>query len=146
MVPLILCVGFVVDYSRISLAREQLQNAANSTVLALAGDTDATEAQLKATAAARMATMVPGSYQFTVEDVSRASSTITLKAKGSMDATLMSIAGFGTLEQSVTSKATWGTWQAGGGGCSSSISARAARASTHSSTSTWRSFPARWSG
>ena len=63
---------------------------------------------LKQMATGRMATMLPN-YNFEVTSAVPTSGTLTISAKGSIAAGLTTVAGYETLEQSVTSQAAWGT-------------------------------------
>jgi Flp pilus assembly protein TadG len=109
MVPTILFAGFAVDYSRGSLARVTLQNAADATVLTLARGDTTDSALLKAAAQQRMSTMVPEWYDFEVNSVTRDGSKMTLNATGEIPAGVSGIIGLSTLDQTVSSEVIWGT-------------------------------------
>jgi Flp pilus assembly protein TadG len=107
---MVMFVGVAMDYSRASRAHTKLQNSLDAVVLGIAREAqEGTSAEtLKEMATARMATMLPN-YDFEVTSVDPSSATLTIQARGSVAAGLTSVAGYETLEQSVTSEATWGT-------------------------------------
>ncbi len=109
-IPLLMATGMAVDYTRASAARSELQNAADSAVLALATNskTVTNTETLKTLATNHMAGMLPDWYDFEVTSITNASSTIELEAAGSLEAGISGVLGISTLGQSVTSEAVWG--------------------------------------
>jgi Flp pilus assembly protein TadG len=107
---MVMFVGVATDYSRSSRAHTKLQNSLDAVALGIAREAqEGTSAEtLKEMATVRMATMLPN-YSFEVTSAVPTSGSLTIQAKGSIDAGLTSVAGYETLEQSVTSQATWGT-------------------------------------
>jgi Flp pilus assembly protein TadG len=107
---MVMFVGVAMDYSRASRAHTKLQNSLDAVVLGIAREAqEETSAEtLKEMAAARMATMLPD-YDFEVISAVPTSGTLTIQAKGSVKAGLTTVAGYETLEQSVSSQAAWGT-------------------------------------
>jgi Flp pilus assembly protein TadG len=108
---LILLSGMALDYGRSSQARTKMQNAADAVVLGVARDitTDTTDESLKQMVSTRMATMLPGNYDFEVTSATTAGGILSVSAEGSIAAGLTSVAGYKELKQRITSQATWGT-------------------------------------
>jgi len=107
----LLFVGAAMDYARSSRAQTALQNAADAIVLALAREAqeETSDEELTEMASEQMATMLRGEYDFSVTSVVTTGSSLTLIAEGTIPPGLTTIAGYESLEQSVTSTATWGT-------------------------------------
>jgi len=100
-----------IAYKNTSSARSNLQNATDAIALSLGREAadGASEEVLKERATARLATMLPGNYAFTVKSVTKSSGTLTMTVEGSIPATLTSIAGYRSLKQKVITQTTWGT-------------------------------------
>jgi Flp pilus assembly protein TadG len=111
LTSLLLFSGVAVDYERASSARSSLQNASDAIVLALGREaaSNTPTDTLKQMATARLASMLPSNYAFSVKTVAKTSGTLTMTVEGSIPATITSIAGYKTLKQKVVSQATWGT-------------------------------------
>ena len=108
---LLVLTGGAVDFARTSMAKTNLQNAADSAVLSIArnGSGATTQEALKEFATNYMAAMLPSDYDFEVTSVSRDGNLVQLSAEGSLEPGLSALAGFETLHQSTASEATWGT-------------------------------------
>ena len=108
---LLVMTGGAVDFARTSVAKTNLQNAADSAVLAIArnGSGASTQDALKVFATNYMAAMLPSDYDFEVLSVSRDGNLVQLTAEGSLEPGLSALAGFDSLHQSTASEAIWGT-------------------------------------
>jgi len=107
----LLFVGVAMDYARSSRAQTSLQNAADAIVLSLAREAqeETSDEELTEMASEQMATMLRGAYDFSVTSLVTTGSSLTITAEGSIPAGLTTIAGYESLAQQVTSRATWGT-------------------------------------
>ena len=110
MIPMMILTGAAVDYTRTSAADAKLQNAADTVLLGIARtyDPDADEEEVKELATAQMATMLPQSYDFSVDSLLIDGSTITLAATGSIPAGITGMLGIEQLDQGASSEVVWG--------------------------------------
>jgi Flp pilus assembly protein TadG len=108
---LLMLTGVAVDLSRAVRAEADLQNAADSAVLAIARDVEATTTidWIKTHAAQRMSAMLPETYDFEIVSAARTGSIVTIDAVGSMPTGISAALGVSRIDQKVTSEALWGT-------------------------------------
>ncbi len=110
-VVLLLIMGAAIDYARVSRSYTQLQNAADSALLAVAHTAkDSSDVStLKALAADYMASMLPDGFDFDITAFSKDGSTLKMTAEGNVAASLTSVAGFHDFTPAATSQVYWGT-------------------------------------
>ncbi len=110
-VVLLLIMGAALDYARVSKTYTELQNAADSALLAVAHTAkDSSDVgALKALTADYMASMLPDGFDFDITSFSKDGSTLKLTAQGTVPASLTSVAGFHEFSPTATSQVYWGT-------------------------------------
>jgi Flp pilus assembly protein TadG len=110
-IVLLMSIGVAVDYTRMSTAKTRLQNAADSTLLAVAqtAKTNSNIDTLTALAADQMETMLPEGYDFDITSLDKQGSTLSMTATSSVPAGITSVAGYDELEYSANSQVYWGT-------------------------------------
>jgi len=107
MIPLLLAVGFGVDYARHSAAHKNLQEVADAAALALAAAKNGSETQMRALAGDVIAANTARTRLDTV-DIAALESTkdyVDLSLSGSIPATFMGLAGWETLGVTASAKA-----------------------------------------
>lgn len=110
-VALLLLTGAALDYARVSKSYTQLQNVADSALLAVAqtakdnSDIDT----LKQLASNHMTTMLPNGYDFEITSFVKEGSSLSMSATGIVPATLTSVVGYEQFEPAVFSEVYWGT-------------------------------------
>jgi len=118
IVPILGCVGFAIDYSRVNSARTAMQDALDAAVLMVAKDDSTgtlTSAQLNAKAQAYFSGLYGSHPEVTINNVSAtysggsgAPSTILLNGSGTLPTQFANLLGFPSLNFNVSSTATWG--------------------------------------
>src|SRR6185312_2005254 len=119
LIPVMVCIGAAVDYSRVSLARMAMQAALDSTALMLSRDLalgTITQAQIgnKAQAYFTAAYTNPDAQSVSISASytprgSGTAQTILLNGSGAIATEFMAVVGYPTLGFSVSSTTTWGT-------------------------------------
>jgi Flp pilus assembly protein TadG len=110
-IVLLMSVGVAVDYTRMSTAKTRLQNAADSTLLAVAQTAKANSniETLTVIATDQLETMLPDGYDFEITSLNKQGSTLSMTAAGSVPAGITSVAGYEELGFSAESQVYWGT-------------------------------------
>ena len=108
---LFLIMGAALDYTRMSQSYTQLQNAADSALLAVAhtAQDNSNVDTLKQLASDYMETMLPSNYEFEITSFAKSGSTLSMTAAGVVPASLTQVVGYQQFEPKVSSEVYWGT-------------------------------------